>query len=58
MKMCKLFKILNNKDCDLNIKPSYMENLAHVRRIWDAYQRPRLNLDVFFQHTKEYTVKI
>jgi len=35
-----------------------MENLAHVRRIWDAYQRPRLNLDVFFQHTKEYTVKI
>jgi len=56
MNICKPCKILNNKDCGLNTKPSYKENLAHAWRIWDTYQRPCSNLDVFFWHTKEYKV--
>jgi hypothetical protein len=57
VKMCELSKILN-KDCDLNTKPSYRENFVHAQKIWDAYQRPCLNLDAAFQHTKEYKVSI
>jgi hypothetical protein len=37
MKICKLSKILNNKDCDFNTKPLYRENLANACRIWDTY---------------------
>jgi hypothetical protein len=58
MKICKLSKILNNKDCDLSMKLSYRENLAHVQRIWDAYERLRLDLDASLRHTKEYKVRI
>jgi hypothetical protein len=57
VKICKFSKMLN-KDFDLNTKPSYKENLAHVQRIWDAYQKPRLNLNASLQHTKEYKVSI
>jgi hypothetical protein len=55
VKICKLSKIFN-KDCDLNIKPSHKENLAHVRKIQDAYRRPCSNLDASLQPTKEYKV--
>jgi hypothetical protein len=35
--ICILSKILNNKDYDLGMKPSYREKLVHTQRIWDAY---------------------
>ncbi len=55
VKICNLSKILY-KDCDLGMKPSYRENLAHARQIWDAYERTRPNLDVFLRHSDEYKV--
>jgi hypothetical protein len=58
MKICKLSKILNNKDCELNTKPSYRENLAHVRRIWNAHSKPCPNLDASLRHIEEYKVSI
>jgi hypothetical protein len=30
------------------MKPSYRENLARAYQIWDAYEWPHPNLDVFF----------
>jgi len=44
---CNLSKVLNNKDCALNMKPSYRENLAHIHKIWDAYEKLLSNLDAF-----------
>ncbi len=38
------------------MKPSYKENLAHVRQIWDVYKRPFLDLNAFLRHIKEYKV--
>ncbi len=58
MMICKLSKILNNKDCEHNTKPSYKENLAHVQRIWNAYKKPRPNLDASLWHIEEYKVSI
>jgi hypothetical protein len=40
----------------LNVKPSYKENLAHARQIWDVYNRPLLDMNAFLRHTKEYKV--
>jgi len=56
VKICNLSKVLNNKDCALNMKPSYMENLAHIHKIWDVYEKLLSNLDAFIWHTKEYNV--
>ncbi len=55
VRICNLLKILN-KDCDLGMKPSYREYLAHACRIWDAYQQPHSNLDVYFRHFDKYKV--
>ncbi len=35
------------------LKPSYRENLAHACQISNIYERPHLNLDVFFWHSDE-----
>jgi hypothetical protein len=56
VKICNLSKILNNKDCALSMKPSYRENLAHTSQIWDVYERPLSNLDVFLWHIKEFKI--
>jgi hypothetical protein len=56
VRIYNLSKILHNKDYDLGMKPSYKENLAHERQIWDVYQQPHSNLDVFLQHSDEYKV--
>jgi len=54
--MCNLSKVLNKKDCGLNIKPSYQKNLVHSRRIWNTYFKSLPNLDVLFRHFEEYKV--
>jgi hypothetical protein len=56
VKICNLLKILNNKDCDLGMKFSYKENLAHACQIWDTYQQPHPNLDASFLHIDKYKV--
>jgi hypothetical protein len=56
LKICNLSKVLNNKDNVLNMKPSYRENLTNARQIWDVYEKLLPNLDMFFQHSKEYKV--
>jgi len=56
VKMCNLSKVLNKKDCGLNIKPSYKENLAHSCQIWNTYFKSLPNLDVLFCHFEEYKV--
>jgi hypothetical protein len=56
--LCKVSKILNNKHCGLATKMLYQENLGQVRKIWNIYKRPLLNLDTSCQHFKDYKVDI
>jgi hypothetical protein len=49
-------KILDNNDYNLQIAPSYQENLAHARWIWNAHERPLPILNGSLHHTWQYKV--
>jgi len=57
MRICKISKLFNNKDCAMNTNPSYRKSLVHARQIWDSYGRPLPNLDSSLQHSKNCKVK-
>jgi hypothetical protein len=58
MKIWKLSKILNNKDCDMNTKPSYKEKSCTCAKDMGCILEASFKLDAFFQHIEEYKVTI
>ncbi len=56
VKIIKMPKILNNKNCNLLTKPLYRESLSHTCRIWISYDRPTPDLDGSMCHNEKYKV--
>jgi hypothetical protein len=56
VRICKISKLLN-KDCAMNMNPSYHKSLVYAWQIWDSCEKPLLNLDSYFWHSEKYKVK-
>ncbi len=56
VKIVRMSKNLNNKDCNLLTKPLYYESLSHACQIWISYDRPTLDLDGSMHHSEKYKI--
>ncbi len=56
VKIVRMLKFMNNKDCNLSTKPLYCESLSHLCRIWISYDRPTPDLDGSMYHSEKYKV--
>jgi hypothetical protein len=56
VKLIKMSKILNNKDCNMSMKPLYHKSISHARWIWISYDRPTPDLDGSMHHNEKYKV--
>jgi hypothetical protein len=56
VKIVRMSKILNKKDCNLSTKSLYYESLSHACQIWISYDRPTPDLDGSMHHSEKYKV--
>jgi hypothetical protein len=56
VKIMRMSKILNNKDCNLSTKLLCCESFTYVCQIWLSYDRLTPDVDGILCHNKNYKV--